>query len=102
MKKSDKFRDHSFSLIPILSLLLQRAHVKKFVAELKGIQEEKCALWTLQSTLNDKKEIYKEGRKYFRVEYAETEKQWKSDARKANKTQNIYREFQLKLLDHLK
>ena len=97
IKKSDKLRKHLFSVKPVFSLLLEKAQVGKFVHELKEIGEERCALWTLQSFWNNKKELYEEGRKYFREEYAKDEKRWKSEAKKADKFKDIYRDFQLKL-----
>jgi hypothetical protein len=96
IKRSNKFNKHLFGIIPVFLLLLEKAQVGKFVYELKEIGEERCALRTLQSTWNSKKELYEEGRKYFSEEYAETEKQWKSEAKK-NKAKDIYRDFQFKL-----
>ncbi|MCL4536204.1 MAG: hypothetical protein M1610_01210 [Nitrospirae bacterium] len=97
IKKSDKLRKHLFSIIPVFTLLLEKAQVGKFIDELKEIGEERRALWTLQSTYTHNKEVYEEGRKYFREEYAAAEKRWKSEAKKANKAKDIYRDFQFKL-----
>lgn len=96
IKKSDKLRKHLFSIIPVFSLLLEKAQVEKFVHELKEIEAERYTLWTLQS-FNTKKEVYEEGRKHFSEEYAETEKRWKSEAKKAKKDRDIYRDFLFKL-----
>lgn len=97
IKKSDKLRKLLFSIIPVFSLLLEKAQVGKFVHELKEIGEERCALWTLQSFWNNKKDIYEEGRKYFKEEYSEAEKRWENEAKKAKKDLDIYRDFLFKL-----
>lgn len=97
IKKSETLRERLLSIDTLFPLLLEKSHVERFVHELKEVGDEKCALWTLQSTLNNKKDVYEEGRKYFRDEYSEAEKRWKSKVKKANNARNVYRDFRLKL-----
>jgi len=100
IKRSNNLKESLFRLRYIFSLILEKVHINKFVHDMKEIGEERYALWTLQSTLNNKKEVYEEGRKYFREEYAEAEKRWKSEEKKVNKTNDIYRDFHMKLEPH--
>ena len=97
LKKSEKLREHLFSMRSLLTLLLEKPDVAKFVYQLREMGEEVSALLTLLSVSTYKKEVYEEGRNYFKKEYAETEERWKSEAKKVNKINNIYRDFLFKL-----
>lgn len=97
IKKNRILKEHIFCISRIFSLLLEKPYVNKFVHDMKEIGEERYALWTLQSTFNTKIEVYEEGRKYFTEEYTVAEKRGATEAKNANKAQDIYKDFQSKI-----
>jgi hypothetical protein len=97
LKKSAELREYLFNMRFLFTLLLEKSHVEKFVNELRAMGEEGSALLTLLSLSTYKKEVYEEGRKYFKKRYAETEKRWETAAKKDKRGRDIYRDFLFKL-----
>lgn len=104
IKKADKLKANIFTFQNVFASVLEKNQVKRFINELLQIPKSKrLALWTLQqikiSDRKQRKEIYKEGRKYLKKEYEEFEKFAQKERLQKSESQEetVYKEFQLKL-----
>ncbi len=103
INSSEKLKKNLFSLQSIFISLLEKDQVERFVGMLSKLEHgNRVALWSLQqikfSPRPEAEEIYEEGRKYLTKEYTETEKSWGKQRRKPTAEDQVYRDFQRKLL----
>jgi hypothetical protein len=102
IKNNGALQKNLFSLEHIFALLLKKRQVGKFIVNIEKLEHGKnIALGTLReiniSTRGDAKDIYEEGKKYFRKEYEQLEEIIRKRAGQPGEEQRIYKEFQFKL-----
>lgn len=102
VKRNQTLKKNLFSIEHFFALLLKKQHVDKFIEELREVEHgERIALLTLQeiniSKREDAKDIYEEGRKYFKEEYARLEKVIAERSKQPSEEERIFKEFRFKL-----
>jgi hypothetical protein len=101
-KNSQDLSKNLFSLQDVFSLLLKSEEVDAFIKAMSEFEHGKrIALWSLQkvkySKRSDGDEVYEKGRKHFKKEYEEIEKQDQSSPIPPSRDKKIYEEFKFKL-----
>ena len=102
IKASSNMQKNWFSFEKIFALLINKNQVSKFVQELKGIKRgANIALGTLcrvkYSNRKNANEIYEEGRKHFKRDYTQLEKNFKKQSRQLSDGKCAYKKFRFKL-----